>query len=115
MEIDDGVQDLDEAARKAEVVDARWLLCNGIGQIVKSYRQHEPIFVLRAQDKFAPEIIEAWARALETEEHSAWTSKAQVNGAWGEEFVPSEKVRQAKAYAHQMRAWQEMNGRKTPD
>lgn len=57
----------------------------------------EPVFILRAQDEFAPEIVERWALRLET-----------VAGR-------TPKVREARALAHKMRAWQEMNGAKVPD
>lgn len=58
----------------------------------------EPVFILRAQDRFAPDLVEAWAQ--------------KVLGAKG---TVTEKVRRAQALAHQMRAWQVLNTSKVPD
>lgn len=58
----------------------------------------EPVFILRAQDRFAPDLVERWA--------------SNVMSAKG---APTEKVRQARALAHRMRAWQELNTSKIPD
>lgn len=58
----------------------------------------EPVFVLRAQDQFAPALIESWA--------------AKVDVAKG---APTTKAKKARALAHQMRAWQELNSCKVPD
>lgn len=57
----------------------------------------EPIFVLRAQDRFAPLMVETWARLAEA-----------VN-------CPVPKVDEAIRLADQMRDWQESNGSKYPD
>lgn len=66
----------------------------------------EPIFVLRAKDKFAPELIEEWAIKVE------WA----VSGTVSQEADKSrDKVKYARALAHQMRAWQELNTSKIPD
>lgn len=54
----------------------------------------EPIFVLRAQDKLAPEIVRAWA----------WVAKN--NG------LPLEKYQEAVELAEQMERWPT---RKYPD
>ena len=54
----------------------------------------EPVFVLRAQDKLAPGLIELWAE-----------------GAEGHRCAP-EKVAEARALAARMRAWP---NRKYPD
>lgn len=58
----------------------------------------EPVFILRAQDRFAPDLIEAWSHKVDV-----------AKGA------PTTKAKKARALAHQMRAWQEMNGSKVPD
>jgi len=58
----------------------------------------EPVFVLRAQDKFAPDLIERWAD--------------KVDAARGTQI---DKSRKARALAHQMRAWQALHDAKTPD
>lgn len=59
---------------------------------------NEPIFVLRAQDIIAPEIVREWAY------------RAKKAGA------PKEKVDEARALANQMEDWQiENDRRKVPD
>lgn len=58
----------------------------------------EPIFVLRAQDIIAPEIVREWA------------FRAKKAG------VPKEKVDEARRLADQMEDWQiENDRRKVPD
>ena len=57
----------------------------------------EPIFVLRAQDKLAPSIVEEWAHQAET------------RGA------PVDKVNEAYDCARAMRDWARSNGCKYPD
>lgn len=57
----------------------------------------EPIFVLRARDSLAPEIVEAWADAAE---------KAGT---------PAKKVEEARMQALMMRAWQMSHGSRVPD
>lgn len=53
----------------------------------------EPVFVLRAQDKFAPMLIEMWAELVRD----------------GPKYVD------AWEHAHKMRQWQKANGCKIPD
>lgn len=66
----------------------------------------EPTFTLRAQDRFAPEILEAWADKVER----------AVSGSIGERPDLSKgKVKRARALAHTMRAWQTLNHCKVPD
>ena len=55
----------------------------------------EPYFVLRAQDRLAPELVEAWA------------VEAKLNGC------PPAKVVEARAIAKAMRRWP--GRKKTPD
>jgi hypothetical protein len=50
-------------------------------------RPDEPVFVLRAQDKFAPDLVDQWA------------DRAELNGT-----APS-KVDEARKLADQMRLW----------
>ncbi len=69
-------------------------------------REDEPIFVLRAKDKFAPELIEAWASKVDAAVHRIASSEADKS---------REKAKYARALAHQMRAWQEINTSKVPD
>jgi len=57
----------------------------------------EPVFLLRAQDKAAPAIVEEWA------------NRAEYEGA------SPEIVQAAREHANTMRAYQAMRGCKTPD
>ncbi len=57
----------------------------------------EPLFVLRAQDSLAPEVVQLWAL------------NAGMRG------VPQVKVEAARACAERMRQWQELHGSKVPD
>lgn len=57
----------------------------------------EPVFVLRAQDMLAPEIVREWAY------------RALVAG------TPIEKVQEARKCADEMENWQIANSKKTPD
>ena len=66
----------------------------------------EPTFTLRAQDRFAPELIEAWANLVERAVSNTVSSAADKS---------KHKVKEARALAHTMRAWQIMNYTKTPD
>lgn len=58
----------------------------------------EPVFILRAQDLLAPSAVEGWASRVD-----------QLRG-----YV-TDKTREARALAHQMRAWQEVHTSKVPD
>lgn len=69
-------------------------------------RDDEPIFVLRAKDIFAPVIVEEWANCVSEAVQGVATSEADAS---------RRKVKYARALAHQMRAWQEMNSCKVPD
>lgn len=57
----------------------------------------EPVFLLRAQDIVAPNIVRQWA------------SLALVNG------VDRAMVDRALAHADRMQEWQRVHGRKIPD
>ena len=57
----------------------------------------EPIFVLRAQDMLAPEIVREWA------------FRAEHQGS------PPDKVAEARHCADQMEQWQIANWKKIPD
>jgi hypothetical protein len=57
----------------------------------------EPLFVLRATDEIAPQIVRWWAR------------EAELAG------TPREKVMEAHQLADAMLAWQESHGAKVPD
>ena len=58
---------------------------------------NEPVFLLRAQDKVAPQVVEIWAMM------------AELIGA------ESNIVEAAYDQADEMRAWQQHNVCKTPD
>lgn len=66
----------------------------------------EPTFELRAQDRFAPEILERWADLVE---RSVFNSIGENSDA------SKKKALNARALAHTMRAWQTLNHCKTPD
>lgn len=71
-----------------------------------NFAHGEPIFILRAQDRLAPGIIEAWANKLE----------GAVSGTVSDNADKSrKKIKEARALAHTMRAWQELNFTKVPD
>lgn len=57
----------------------------------------EPLFVLRAHDKLAPNTVRVWAMM------------ARAQG------TPSEKVREAMDLADDMEDWSTVNGCKVPD
>lgn len=57
----------------------------------------EPIFVLRASDVLAPDVVRLWAGR-------AWQAG-----------TPQAKVDEAYGLASQMQAWQATNGKKVPD
>lgn len=60
--------------------------------------EDEPVFILRAKDKFAPNALRHWADQL------AWEV--------GED---NPLVKMAKTQADAMEVWASMNGSKTPD
>ncbi len=57
----------------------------------------EELFVLRAQDSLAPEVVQLWAL------------NAGMHG------VPQHKVEAARTCAERMRSWQKLHGSKMPD
>lgn len=59
--------------------------------------EDEPVFLLRAQDIVAPDIVDAWADAADAE------------GA-----LPN-IVEAARNQAQEMRSWQSLHGRQVPD
>lgn len=81
------------------------LLRKGEGCFAKAH-DDEPIFILRAQDKLAPGIIEQWALEAEREWHGTVSDTADR---------ARKKIAEARALAHQMRAWQELHRTKRPD
>lgn len=59
--------------------------------------EDEPVFLIRAQDKLAPDIVEVWATGAE------------------EEGAAPNIVEAARGHAEAMREWQEEHGSKIPD
>lgn len=59
----------------------------------------EPVFVLRAHDAFAPSVVDHWCML--------------VNVKNGGKDTP--KIKEARALAKAMYAWQRTNGMKIPD
>jgi hypothetical protein len=57
----------------------------------------EPVFLLRAQDKVAPDVVEAWASLAEI-----WDADKDI-------------VQRAREHAQAMRRWQDEHGCKIPD
>lgn len=62
--------------------------------------QDEPVFILRAQDTFAPSTVRLWADKV---------AMYHVEGSL------ASKVVDARALADQMEAWQATNSKKVPD
>ena len=59
--------------------------------------EDEPVFLLRAQDKFAPKLVALWALLAV------------------EDGVDIKMVKMVRNHAEEMNAWQKVNGAKTPD
>lgn len=78
----------------------RELAAQGLGSLGKA-ADDEPVFILRAQDVFAPALIEAWANHL-------IPHRANNPGT-------RQKITDARALAESMRAWQDTHGKKVPD
>ena len=66
----------------------------------------EPTFTLRAQDRFAPEVLEFWASKVENAVSNTLGDKADKS---------RDKVKLARAKAYMMRAWQVTHRSKIPD
>lgn len=71
-------------------------LANPNGCLNRS-QDDEPVFVLVARDRLAPELVDAWA------------DRAEAHG------VTPAKVAEARELAVQMRVWQTQRGSKIPD
>jgi hypothetical protein len=80
-------------ATKAETLAA---VARGAGCLGKA-ADDEPVFVLRAHDGLAPDVVEFWV------------DLAKAHGA------PPEKIAGAMTLATEMRAWAARNGSKWPD
>lgn len=69
-------------------------------------RQGEPTFEIRAQDRFMPDVLEFWAAKVEASVANTISNAADKSKA---------KAKEARALAHEVRAWQVRNFTKTPD
>lgn len=82
------------------------MLAGGQGCLAKA-ADDEPVFILRGQDRYAPEVVERWADLV-----------SLLSNQGDQELVDQRrgKIREARALAHEMRAWQARTGRaKVPD
>ena len=68
----------------------------------------EPVFVFRAKDELAPDTIEFWAARLEDRTRGILSGTMNVDASRA-------KIKEARAVAHNMRAWQALHGSKRPD
>lgn len=87
----------------AEAAIERALVGRGEGSLAKA-RDDEPVFILRAQDKVAPFVVEYWAQCvanLASDEPLSDATKA--------------KLKRANELVDEMRAWQRHYGAKVPD
>jgi hypothetical protein len=66
----------------------------------------EPTFTVRAQDRFAPAVLEFWADQVERAVKDTISDKADAS---------RRKVALARSKAHMMRAWQAVHYHKIPD
>lgn len=87
--------------------EERRLASVGLGCLGKA-ADDEPVFILRAKDRFAPELVENWAALVERAISGTLSGTVAHNGS-------SVKIKEARALAHTMRAWQALNTSKTPD
>lgn len=67
----------------------------------------EPIFVLKANDPLAPNVIDMWADMRERESLALYRIGAISSERLGEKI---QKAIQARIVARQMREWKEKNG-----
>jgi hypothetical protein len=67
---------------------------------------HEPTFWFRAQDRFMPEVLEFWAMKVEAAVFNTISAEADKSKA---------KAKEARALAHEVRAWQTRHFAKIPD
>lgn len=74
-------------------------------EFLKKVPADEPVFILRAQDKFMPRILREWATSVEI---GTIQSHERVG-------VITPKVREARDLATQVEEWQKINGCKVPD
>lgn len=68
---------------------------------LKKVPPSEPVFILRAQDKFMPKLLKQWALMVQD----------------GGEYTPERqrKVEEAWELAKEVKAWQNVHGCKVPD
>lgn len=88
---------------KSEIVAA---LAEGKGSLAKA-ADDEPVFILRAQDRFAPLVVEIWGRIV--------ASHLIAEGRHDKLYAVGNKVDEAGLVADAMRGWQRRNTMKVPD
>lgn len=71
-------------------------------------KDDEPVFILRAQDEFAPALVQQWADRME----NAYAMRVDDGDVVTRARL---KIKEARALAHLMRAWQALNIAKLPD
>jgi hypothetical protein len=81
-------------------------LASTTGCLAKAARD-EPIFVLRAQDKLAPMVVQYWIQLVEAER--------RATGASTMELIEDPKLQAAHNLSKQMEEWQREHGCKVPD
>jgi hypothetical protein len=67
----------------------------------------EPIFILRAHDKLAPEVVRHWITLVE--------GARIAEGGSTEKNLGCKKLQEAHSLAARMEAWQREHGCKVPD
>lgn len=100
-----GAQLLNGESKMALARLEREMAASGKGCLGKA-ADDEPVFVLRAKDRFAPQLVEAWANLVDSATANSIGSAVDKSRA---------KIKEARGLAHTMRAWQALNTSKTPD
>lgn len=77
-----------------------------MADVIDATEPAEPTFTVRAQDRFAPDVLEFWANQVERAVHNSVGDKADAS---------RRKVALARSKAHMMRAWQAVHYCKIPD
>lgn len=93
----DQLADFEAVGITQDVVDSPVNL-SALRRLLDASEQDEPVFVLRARDRVAPQVVEWWA------------SEAVKAGA-----TNHRKLGQALARAAEMRRWAEAHGNRIPD
>lgn len=84
-------------------------LKNGKGILAKAAAD-EPLFILRANDKFMPDLLELWIAKVQ--EAAQTPTQGEAHDVVRKR---SRKIEEARALLRQVRTWQGINGCKVPD